>query len=115
MYHFEHADGHINFNSDLSGEVQIVNSRGKEFWVSGVMLVNFVAAYIEDHLLPRMEEAQARFKAADIPRVVPDYICQKLVKEIEQLGDAEFSKAIACSDPTTPEVGDHSSTEHSPT
>lgn len=46
MHHFEHPDGHINYNSDLSGEVQIVNSRGEESWVSGLMLVNFVATYI---------------------------------------------------------------------
>jgi hypothetical protein len=63
MHHYEHPDGHINYNSDLSGEVQIVNSRGEESWVSGVMLVNFVAAYIESYMLPKMKEAQARVDA----------------------------------------------------
>lgn len=63
MHHYDHPDGHINYNSDLSGEVQIVNSRGEELWVSGVLLVNFVADYIETHMLPRMKEAQARIDA----------------------------------------------------
>ena len=80
MHHFEHPDGHINYNSDLSGEVQIVNSRGEESWVSGLMLVNFVATYIEEHMLPRMKEAQARVEAT----------------------------GATCPGPTTPEEADHS-------
>lgn len=63
MHHYEHPDGHINFDSDLHGEVQVVNSRGEECWVSGAMLVNFVANYIEEYMLPRMREAKARFEA----------------------------------------------------
>lgn len=63
MHHFEHPDGHINFNSDLSGDVQVVNSKGGELWVSGLLLVNFVATYVKDYILPRMKEAQARIDA----------------------------------------------------
>jgi hypothetical protein len=59
MHHFDHPNGHINFNSDLSGKVQVVNDQGEELWVSGAMLVNFVATYVENYLLPRMKEAQA--------------------------------------------------------
>lgn len=66
MHHFEHPDGHINYNSDLSGEVQIVNSKGQELWVSGLLLVNFVATYVEDYLLPRMREARARVEATGV-------------------------------------------------
>jgi len=66
MHHYDHPDGHINYNSDLSGEVQIVNSRGEELWVSGAMLVNFVASYIESHMVPRMKEAQARIEATGV-------------------------------------------------
>jgi len=42
MHHFDHKDGHVNYNSDLSGEVQIVNSRGEELWVSGDLLRDFI-------------------------------------------------------------------------
>jgi hypothetical protein len=103
MHHFEHPDGNINFNSDLSGDVQIFNRRGEEFWVSGVMLINFVAFYIEDYMIPRMNEAKTRFEAVGLPRVVPDHIRKKLLKELEQLGDAEFTKAIASLGLTIPE------------
>jgi hypothetical protein len=44
MRRFEHKEGHINYNLDLSGEVKIVNIRGEEFWVSGEMLRDFVNA-----------------------------------------------------------------------
>jgi hypothetical protein len=81
MHHYEHPDGHVDFNSDLSGEVKIVNSRGEEYWVSGVLLVNFVANYIEKYMLPRMREAKARFEAM----------------------------GVASRDPTTPEVSSRSS------
>jgi anti-sigma factor ChrR (cupin superfamily) len=112
MHHYEHPDGHVEFNSDLSGEVKIVNSRGEEYWVSGVLLVNFVANYVEKYMLPRMREAKARFEAVSggtIPSVVPDSVRQKLLKELEQLGDAEFAKVVACLGLTTPEVSSHSS------
>jgi len=49
MHHFEHPDGHINHNADLSGEVQIINSRGEESWVSGPMLVAFIADFIRQN------------------------------------------------------------------
>jgi hypothetical protein len=66
MHHYKHPDGHINFNSDLSGEVQVVNSRGEELWVSGPLLVNFVASYIEEYMVPRMQEAKARIEARGV-------------------------------------------------
>jgi hypothetical protein len=105
MHHYDHPDGHINYNSDLSGEVQIVNSRGEESWVSGLLLVNFVATYIEETMIPRMKEARARVEAVGVPRVVPDHIRQKLLKELEQLGDAEFAKVAAFLGLTIPEEG----------
>lgn len=42
MHHFNHKEGHVNYNSDLSGEVQVINSRGEEFWVSGMLLRDFI-------------------------------------------------------------------------
>jgi hypothetical protein len=66
MHHYEHPDGHVNFNSDLSGDVQVVNSKGEELWVSGVLLVNFVANYIKEYMLPRMNEARARIEAMGV-------------------------------------------------
>jgi hypothetical protein len=66
MHHYYHPDGHINYNSDLSGDVQIVNSKGEELWVSGLMLVNFVADYVATHMVPRMREAQARVDAMGV-------------------------------------------------
>lgn len=74
MHHYEHPDGHINFNPDPSGEVQIVNSRGEEFWVSRVLLVNLVANY-KEYILPRMAEAKARFEAigvASLDQAIPE-------------------------------------------
>jgi hypothetical protein len=81
MHHFEHPDGHVNFNSDLSGDVQVVNSKGEKLWVSGLLLVNFVATYVKDYILPRMKEAQARIDATE----------------------------AACRDQATPEGASHSS------
>lgn len=78
MHHFEHPDGHINYNSDLSGEVQIINSRGEESWVSGPMLVAFVADYV-----------------------------RRTRKDPEDMSDDELM-GVACPRPTTPEEADHS-------
>ena len=71
MHTFKHPDGHINFNSDLSGDVYVVNSRGEELQVSGLMLVNFVATYVEEYMLPRMKEAQARVEATGVASLGP--------------------------------------------
>ena len=71
MHHFQHPDGYINFKSDLSGEVHIVNSRGEELQVSGLMLVNFVATYVEEYMLPGMREAQARIEATGVASLGP--------------------------------------------
>ena len=75
MHHFDHRDGHINYNPDLSGEVQIVNSRGEESWVSGSMLVSFVANYVR----------------------------QMKISQLEDMSDDELM-GVACPGPTTPEV-----------
>lgn len=74
MYHYNHSDGHVNFNSDLSGEVQIVNSKGKEFWVSGALLLSFVSTYIKDHMVPNIK--------TEVPVIAaePSYIHSDIIK-----------------------------------
>lgn len=86
MHHFDHQDGHINYNSDLSGEVHIVNSRGEESWVSGAMLVSFVA----------------------------DYVRRERITQLESMSDKDLM-GVACPGPTTLGGASRSSRGQSPT
>lgn len=71
----------------------------------------------ESHLKVNAElsgEVQIAQQPRFVPSVLPDRVHQGFRKELEQLEDAEFVKAVASLDPTTPEEDGRSSTERFP-
>ena len=46
-------------NSDLSGNVEIVNKDGKRFWIMGNELIEYVAHHLRNERIAKLEQMTA--------------------------------------------------------
>lgn len=58
MLTFNHSKGYVIYNSDLSGDVTIINEHREQLAVSGPMLLSFVANHVRNRRIAALEQAE---------------------------------------------------------
>lgn len=55
MHTFESGDARLHYNSDLSGDVEIVDKDGNRVSVPGYFILHFVANYVKEKQIEELE------------------------------------------------------------
>lgn len=60
MHNFRNNGNSVNYNSDLSGDVILRNKHGQELEISGEFLLEFIAGYVANQRISKLESATTK-------------------------------------------------------
>lgn len=72
MHHSKQGKTAFNYNSDMSGDVQIVNEAGVELWVPGRDLLGFMAEWVAMRRIEAIEQMATHDVLGIAESAVPD-------------------------------------------